>query len=112
MRIAILDDYFDGALGLADWSSLDGRADITTFTEYLGGEDNVAKALADFEIVVGMRERTAFPESLIKRLPNLKLLITTGMRNASFDMAAAAARVSPSAAPAASENRPPNSRSA
>ena len=92
MQIAILDDYFDGALAMADWSPLDGRADITTFTEYLDGEDAVAKALADFEIVVGMRERTAFPASLLKRLPKLKLLITTGMRNASFDMKTAAAQ--------------------
>lgn len=90
MRIAILDDYFNGALAMADWSALDGRADITVFTEYLDGEDTVADALGDFEIVVGMRERTRFPASLLERLPKLKLLITTGMRNLSFDMAAAA----------------------
>lgn len=89
MRIAILDDYFDAALQLADWSRLKGRADITVFTEHLGGEEAVAKALADFEIVVGMRERTPFPASLIHRLPKLRLLITTGMRNLAFDLAAA-----------------------
>jgi phosphoglycerate dehydrogenase-like enzyme len=91
MRIAVLDDYFDKALELADWSPLKGRADIKVFTEHLGAnEDTAAKALADFEVIVGMRERQRFPASLLKRLPNLKLLITTGMRNASFDIAAAA----------------------
>ncbi len=89
MRIAILDDYFNTALGLADWSRLEGRADTTVFTEHLGGEDAVAKALADFEIIVGMRERTPFPGTLIRRLPKLKLLITTGMRNLAFDLEAA-----------------------
>lgn len=89
MRIAILDDYFDAALHLADWSQLKGRADIQVFTEPLGGEENAAKRLADFEIIVGMRERTPFPATLIRRLPKLKLLITTGMRNLSFDLEAA-----------------------
>jgi D-3-phosphoglycerate dehydrogenase len=89
MRVAILDDYFDAALRLADWSPLKGRADIQVFTEPLGGEENAAKKLVDFEIIVGMRERTPFPASLIRRLPKLKLLITTGMRNLSFDLEAA-----------------------
>jgi len=92
MRIAILDDYFDAALHLADWNPLDGRADIQVFTEPLGGEENAAKKLADFEIIVGMRERTPFPATLIRRLPKLKLLITTGMRNLSFDLEAAHSR--------------------
>lgn len=89
MRIAILDDYFNGALRLADWSQLGGRAEIKVFTEHLGGAENAAKRLADFEVIVGMRERTPFPATLIRRLPQLKLLITTGMRNLSFDMEAA-----------------------
>ena len=93
MRVAVLDDYFGKALELADWSPLQGRADIKVFTEHLGSnEDAVAKALSDFEIIVGMRERQRFPASLLKRLPKLKLLITTGMRNASFDIAAAASQ--------------------
>jgi phosphoglycerate dehydrogenase-like enzyme len=92
MRIAILDDYFDTALRLADWSPLQGRAEITVFTAHLGGEEDVAKALADFEIIVGMRERTPFPGSLIRRLPKLRLLITTGMRNLAFDLEAARSR--------------------
>jgi phosphoglycerate dehydrogenase-like enzyme len=65
--------------------STGGRADIQVFTEPLGGEEKAAKKLADFEIIVGMRERTPFPATLIRRLPKLKLLITTGMRNLSFD---------------------------
>jgi phosphoglycerate dehydrogenase-like enzyme len=89
MRIAILDDYFDAALHLADWNPLNGRAEIQVFTEPLGGEEKAAMKLADFEIIVGMRERTPFPATLIRRLPKLKLLITTGMRNLSFDLEAA-----------------------
>ncbi len=92
MRVAILDDYFDAALRLADWSPLKERAHIEVFTHPLGGEENAAKRLADFDIIVGMRERTPFPASLIRRLPKLKLLITTGMRNLSFDLEAAHAQ--------------------
>ena len=92
IRVAILDDYFPAALRLADWSRVAGRAAIQVFTEPLGGEDNAAERLADFEIIVGMRERTPFPATLIRRLPKLKLLITTGMRNLSFDLEAARAQ--------------------
>ena len=92
MRVAVLDDYFYAALQLADWSQLQGRADIQVFTKPLGGEDNAAKQLVDFEIIVGMRERTPFPAALIRRLPKLKLLITTGMRNLSFDLETARSR--------------------
>ena len=91
-RIAILDDYQNVALECADWGSLGDDVDITVFNEHLPGEDAVAQAIADFDVVVAMRERTPFPASLIERLPNLKLLITTGMRNLSFDMDAARAR--------------------
>ncbi len=92
MRIAILDDYFNAACELADWRRLSGRTDIKVFNEPLGGEENTAKALSEFEIIVGMRERTPFPASLIHRLPKLKLLITTGGRNLSFDIEAAHAQ--------------------
>ncbi len=92
MRVAILDDYLDAALELGDWSVLEGRAELVVFNEPLGDEDTAAEALKDFDAVVGMRERTPFPASLIARLPKLKLLITTGMRNFSFDMEAARAR--------------------
>ena len=92
MRVAILDDYLNVALDLGDWSSLQGRADLTVFDAPFADEDDAAAKLADFEIVVGMRVRTPFPASLLERLPKLKLLITTGMRNLSFDMDAAKAR--------------------
>lgn len=92
MRIAILDDYFDAARHMADWDRLSGRADLQVFTEHLGSEEKAAKRLTDFEIIVGMRERTPFPATLIRRLPKLKLLITTGMRNNSFDLEAARSR--------------------
>jgi D-3-phosphoglycerate dehydrogenase len=91
-RCAILDDYQNVALAMGDWSKVAGDLDITVFNEHLGGPDNVIKALQGFGIVCAMRERTAFPRAVIERLPDLKLLITTGLRNASFDVAAARER--------------------
>ena len=91
MRVAILDDYFNAALEVGDWSLIEGKAEITVFNEPFADENAAASALRDFEAIVGMRERTPFPASLIERLANLKLLITTGMRNFSFDMEAAKA---------------------
>jgi phosphoglycerate dehydrogenase-like enzyme len=88
MRLSILDDYQGVALDMADWSPLEGRVEIVVEREPLADEDAVARALAGSEIVAAMRERTPFPRSLVERLPNLKLLNTTGMRNASFDLAA------------------------
>lgn len=90
LRCAVLDDYQGVVLSMADWDRLAGRVDVTVFRAHLGGEAEVAAALADFEIVVIMRERTPFPASLIERLPKLRLLVTSGMRNASVDLAAAA----------------------
>lgn len=86
----MLDDYQGVVLSMADWDRLAGRVDVTVFREHLDGEDAVAAALADFDVVVIMRERTPFPASLIERLPKLRLLVTSGMRNASVDLAAAA----------------------
>ena len=91
-RCAILDDYQAVALKVADWSKVAGDLDIEVFSEHLGGRDNVIKALKGFEIVCAMRERTAFPRAVIEQLPDLKLLITTGLRNASIDVAAAKER--------------------
>jgi phosphoglycerate dehydrogenase-like enzyme len=88
-RCAILDDYQNVALSSADWSKIANDVEIKVFDQHLGGPDNVVKALAPFDIVVAMRERTGFPRAVIEKLPNLKLLITTGMRNASIDTAAA-----------------------
>src|SRR5947209_1010459 len=88
MRLSILDDYQGVALTMADWSPLAGRVEIVVERKPFADEDEAARALAGSEIVAAMRERTPFPRSLVGRLPNLKLLNTTGMRNASFDLAA------------------------
>lgn len=93
MKLAILDDYQDAARGAADWSSLGADMDITVFNEHLGFETvPIAAALEPFDILVAMRERTPFPADLIGKLPNLKLLVTTGMRNLAIDMEAARSR--------------------
>ena len=92
IKVAILDDYFDAALSVADWSPLHGRAELTVFDHAFEDEDAAAAALAGFDAVVGMRERTPFPASLLARLPRLRLLITTGMRNKGFDIPAARAQ--------------------
>src|SRR3974377_2218754 len=92
VRCAILDDYQNVALKLADWGKVKDRVEIKVFHDHLGGPDRVIPALQGFEIVVAMRERTGFPKKVIDALPNLKLLITTGMRNASIDTEAAKAR--------------------
>ena len=90
MRVSILDDYQGVALDMADWSPVINRGvDIAVERHPFADQDAVVRALADSEIVAAMRERTPFPKSLLERLPKLRLLITTGMRNASFDMAAA-----------------------
>jgi len=88
MRLSILDDYQGVALEMADWSPLEGRVEIVVERKPFADEDAAARALAGSEIIAAMRERTPFPRSLVERLPNLKLLNTTGMRNASFDLAA------------------------
>jgi phosphoglycerate dehydrogenase-like enzyme len=84
-RIAILDDWQRSAEGLIDWSALRARAELVFFAEAFSGEDQAARLLADFDAVVAMRERTRFGDSLIARLPRLKLLSFTGARNAAVD---------------------------
>jgi phosphoglycerate dehydrogenase-like enzyme len=91
-RVALLDDYQGVALSMADWKSLPPGTEVVVFKDHLAEEDAVAKRLADFDIVMALRERTPFPRTLLERLPKLKLLITAGMRNASIDMKAAAER--------------------
>jgi phosphoglycerate dehydrogenase-like enzyme len=88
-KIAVLDDYQGVALGMADWSRLPKDADVQVFREHILGEDARAERLQPFEVICCMRERTPFPRTLLQRLPKLKLLVTAGARNASFDMAAA-----------------------
>ncbi|WP_076862954.1 D-2-hydroxyacid dehydrogenase family protein [Bradyrhizobium mercantei] len=92
LRCAILDDYFDIALSVADWPKVEDRVEVTVFDKPFASEAEAAAKLRDFEIICAMRERTAFPKSLLDALPKLKLLITSGMRNAAIDMEAAKAR--------------------
>src|ERR1700761_689549 len=89
LRCAILDDYFNVTLKLADWSRIADRVDVTPFTEPFASTEAAAGALKDFDIILAMRERTPFPRAVFERLPKLKLLITSGMRNAAIDLAAA-----------------------
>jgi len=102
LRCAVLDDYQDAARSLADWS----RVDVTVFRAHMSSEDEVAAALADFDVVVIMRERTPFTAALLARLPRLRLLITSGMRNASIDLAAAS-RCGVTVCGTASRSEPP-----
>ena len=89
MKVAVLDDYQGVAESMADWSQLPPGAEVVFFSDHLTDETELAERLGGFDVVVGMRERTPFPHSLLERLPNLRLLVTTGRRNASFDIAAA-----------------------
>jgi phosphoglycerate dehydrogenase-like enzyme len=88
MRLAILDDAEGFARTQVDWAQLPDGVDMEVLGHHEDADD-LARRLADVEIVLGMRERTAFPRALLERLPSLQLLITTGRRNASFDIAAA-----------------------
>jgi phosphoglycerate dehydrogenase-like enzyme len=91
LRCAILDDYQNVALSMADWSKVASDLEIKVFNEHLGPPEAVIAALQGFAIVCAMRERTPFPRAVIGALPDLKLLITTGMCNASIDLDAAMA---------------------
>lgn len=91
-RIAVLDDWQGIAKEVADWSALEARADVTHFTHSLGDVDGAAAALADFDILIAMRERMPLPGALIERLPKLKLIALTGVRSWTLDLAACAAR--------------------
>ena len=89
IKIAVLDDYQEVALQMADWKSLPSEAEVIVFKNHLSDENDISKRLEQFEVVSAMRERTPFPKRLLEKLPNLKLLVTTGMRNASIDIPAA-----------------------
>lgn len=91
-KIAILDDYQNVALSMADWDSLPDGCSVESFQDNITDQDALAARLAPFDVLVIMRERTRFPAGLIARLPNLKLLITSGGRNAAIDQAACAER--------------------
>jgi phosphoglycerate dehydrogenase-like enzyme len=92
IRAAILDDYQNVAMKFADWSTIAKDVEIKVFDKPFASQDEAIKALQGFAIVAGMRERTPFPRKVIEALPDLKLLITTGAKNNSFDIKAAAER--------------------
>jgi phosphoglycerate dehydrogenase-like enzyme len=89
MRIAILDDYQQVALRVADWSSVPEGTDILAFKQHMTATSELQNRLKGFDVIVAMRERTAFNPATLELLPDLRLLVTTGMRNASIDLAAA-----------------------
>ncbi|MEU6606664.1 D-2-hydroxyacid dehydrogenase family protein [Streptomyces shenzhenensis] len=91
LRCAVLDDFQGVAVESADWSVLADRVEVVPLREHLADEDALAAALADFDIVVTLRERVPFPGSLLARLPRLRLLVASGMRNSVIDYAAAEA---------------------
>jgi phosphoglycerate dehydrogenase-like enzyme len=91
-KVAVLDDWQGVAKTSADWGPLQARAEVVFFAKAFDGEDDAARQLADFEIVLSMRERTPLPGSLINRLPKLRMLGMTGARNASLDTPACTAR--------------------
>jgi phosphoglycerate dehydrogenase-like enzyme len=91
-KIAVLDDYQNAALESADWSVLGQRADLTVFKDHLADPEAVIERLMPFDVICVMRERSPLPRNIIERLPNLKLIASTGAGNASIDVAAAGER--------------------
>jgi len=89
MRIAVLDDYQQVAADLGDWGSLPPGTELVAFAEHIADGDRLVAALAGFDVVVAMRERTPLPRGVIERLAGLRLIVTTGMRNAAVDVDAA-----------------------
>ena len=87
VRIAVLDDWQKAAAQSADWSALQARAEIVFFEQPFLGQDEAAQALASFDIVMAMRERTPFPMALVERLPRLRMFALTGARAALIDIA-------------------------
>lgn len=92
VKVAVLDDYQGTALAAADWSPLDGRAEVTVFRDHLSDPDAVVARLTPFDVVCVMRERTPLTRAIIERLPRLRLIASTGPANASIDRDAAAER--------------------
>jgi len=92
MKIAILDDYQNIAFKFADWTDIRANHEVSVFNDTITDMDALVARLSSFEIICAMRERTPFGSDLLERLPNLKLLITSGAKNNSFDMIAAKAK--------------------
>jgi phosphoglycerate dehydrogenase-like enzyme len=89
LRVALLDDYQDVALKLADWRRLDGRAQVDAIHEHIADVDRLAERLQPYDVVMLVRERTRFPRALFEKLPNLKLVVTAAMWNVAIDTDAA-----------------------
>ena len=85
IKVAVLDDYQNVAHHFANWEKLTENIDLKVFNEYIGDDTNLSEKLFDFDVLCLMRERTPLPRTLINKLPNLKLVITSGMWNASVD---------------------------
>ncbi|MEO5686831.1 MAG: D-2-hydroxyacid dehydrogenase family protein [Burkholderiaceae bacterium] len=92
VTVAVLDDYQNAALRLADWAVLGARAAVSVFNDHLSDTDAVVERLKGFDVLCVMRERTPLPRATLERLPRLKLIVSTGARNAAIDVAAAAER--------------------
>ena len=92
MRLAILDDYEDVALQMGDWESLGADVEVDVYRDHEADETLLVDRLLPYDILVIMRERTPFQRKLIEQLPNLKLLITSGIRNRAIDLTACAAK--------------------
>lgn len=92
INVAVLDDYQGVALSIVDWSKVRDRTNITVFQDHLTDQDALAERLAPFDVICVMRERTPMPASLLKRLPRLKMIASTGPRNAAIDLGATAER--------------------
>ena len=92
VRVAVLDDYQNVAMSMADWSAVTSRADVTVFSDHVADADELVARLAPFDVIFVMRERTPLPRNIIERLPRLRMIASTGPFNASIDMAAAAER--------------------
>ncbi|WP_184547112.1 D-2-hydroxyacid dehydrogenase family protein [Mucilaginibacter sp. FT3.2] len=90
IKIAVLDDYQNVARSMANWTAVDQKADVTIFHDHVASETAVIERLLPFQVVCVMRERTPLTRQVLSRLPNLKLIVSTGMRNASIDAVAAA----------------------
>jgi phosphoglycerate dehydrogenase-like enzyme len=90
MRVAVLDDYQGAARRLGPWASLGADAEVDFFGDHLAEDDALIGRLLPYDVVVATRERTPFGRARLERLPNLRLLVTTGMANASIDLDAAA----------------------
>lgn len=89
LRCAVIEDFQSAATTVADWSPVTADVDVVTFADHLGSVEEVADALAEFDIVVTLRERVPFPAEVFARLPRLRLLVASGMRNSVIDFAAA-----------------------